>query len=150
MLPVGIDQYSSGVFVKLTHSGSRSYVQLVEAYRDDAGRPKQRTVATLGRLDQLNSELESVVSGLLRVTGKSAPVAAPAPNLSFESARDFGDVWALTELWNSLGFGGLRRVFRRTRHAIDVEALIRVMVLNRLCDAESKLGVLRWVQTVTL
>ena len=138
------------MFVKLTHSGSRSYVQLVEAYRDDAGRPKQRTVATLGRLDQLNSELESVISGLLRVTGKSASVAPAAPSLSFESARDFGDVWALTELWNSLGFDGLRRVFRRTRHAIDVEALIRVMVLNRLCDPESKLGVLRWVQTVTL
>jgi hypothetical protein len=137
------------VFVKVTHSGPRSYVQLVEAYRDDAGRPKQRTVATLGRLDQL-SELESVVSGLLRVTGKSAPAAAPAPLVSFESARDFGDVWALTELWNSLGFDQLRRIFRRTRHAIDVEALVRVMVLNRLCDPESKLGVLRWVQTVSL
>ena len=49
--------YSSGVFIKVTHSGPRSYVQLVEAYRDDAGRPKQRTVATLGRLDQLNSEV---------------------------------------------------------------------------------------------
>jgi hypothetical protein len=43
----------------------------------------------------------------------------------------------------------MARVFRRTRHH-DVEALIRVMVLNRLCDPESKLGVLRWVQTVAL
>jgi transposase len=138
------------VFVKVTHSGPRSYVQLVQAYRDDAGRPKQRTVATLGRLDQLNCELESVISGLLRVTGKAQPPAAPVPTLSFESARDFGDVWALTELWNSLGLERLRRIFRRTRHAIDVEALIRVMVLNRLCDPQAKLGVLRWVQTVTL
>jgi transposase len=138
------------VFVKLTHSGPRSYVQLVEAYRDDAGRPKQRTVVTLGRLDQLDSGLDSVIAGLLRVTGKSVPAAAPAPTINFESARDFGDVWALTELWNSLGFDRLKRVFRRTRHAIDVEALVRVMVLNRLCDPESKLGVLRWVQTVTL
>lgn len=140
------------MFVKVTHSGPRSYVQLVEAYRDDAGRPKQRTVVTLGRLDQLNTELDSVISGLLRVTGKSQPAAAAAaaPTISFDSARDFGDVWALTELWNSLGFDRLRRVFRRTRHAIDVEALVRVMVLNRLCDPESKLGVLRWLQTVTL
>ena len=30
----------------------------------------------------------------------------------------------------------------------DVEALIRVMVLNRLCDPESKLGILRWVESV--
>lgn len=138
------------MFIKLTHSGPRSYVQLVEAYRDGAGRPKQRTVATLGRLDQLTTELDSVISGLLRVTGKAAPAAASPPAISFESARAFGDVWALTELWNSLGFDGLRRVFRRTRHRIDVEALLRVMVLNRLCDPESKLGVLRWAQTVSL
>ena len=138
------------MFIKLTHSGPRSYVQLVEAYRDDAGRPRQRTVATLGRLDQLTTELDSVISGLLRVTGKAAPAAAAPPAISFESARAFGDVWALTELWNSLGFDGLRRVFRRTRHRIDVEALLRVMVLNRLCDPESKLGVLRWAQTVSL
>jgi hypothetical protein len=70
--------------------------------------------------------------------------------VSFEDARDFGDVWALTELWISLGFDRLRGVFRRTRHAIDVQALIRIMVFNRLCDPDSKLGVLRWLQTVTL
>ena len=138
------------MFIKVTRSGERRYVQLVEAYRDDDGRPKQRTVATLGRLDQLDSQVESVISGLLRVTGKEAPATPAVPRVSFESARDFGDVWALTELWNSLGFDRLRRLFRRTRHAIDVEALIRVMVLNRLCDPDSKLGVLRWVETVAL
>lgn len=138
------------MFIKVTHSGARRYVQLVEAYRDEDGRPKQRTVATLGRLDQLNSELESVISGLMRVTGKTVPAPPPVPVVQFESARDFGDVWALTELWNALGFDRLRKIFRRTRHTIDVEALIRVMVLNRLCDPDSKLGVLRWLETVTL
>jgi transposase len=136
------------VFIKLTRRGPNQYVQLVDAYRDAEGRPKQRTVATLGRIDQLNTELKSVISGLQRVTGQT-PVAA-APTLSFESARDFGDVWTLTELWNVLGFDGLRRVFRNTRHSIDVEALIRVMVFNRLCDPDSKLGVLRWMETVAL
>jgi len=138
------------VFIKLTRRGPNEYVQLVEAYRDAAGRPKQRTVASLGRLDQINTELNSVISGLLRVTGQTPVAPPPAPTVSFEAARDFGDVWTLTELWNSLGFDRLRQVFRRTRHAIDVEALIRVMVLNRLCDPDSKLGVLRWLQTVTL
>ncbi len=38
----------------------------------------------------------------------------------------------------------------RLRRTTDVEALIRLMVLNRLCDPGSKLGVLRWVQTVAL
>jgi len=137
--------------VKITTSGSRRYVQLVESYRDDAGRVKKRTVATLGRLDQLGGELDSVISGLLKVAGREPVGAAtPEPSVSFESARALGDVWMLTELWKELGFGELRRVFRKTRHTIDVEALIRVMVLNRLCDPESKLGVLRWLETVAL
>lgn len=138
------------MFIKITRSGSRRYVQLVQAYRDESGAPKQRTVATLGRLDQLSTELESVISGLMRVTGKTMPEVAAAPDVAFESARDFGDVWALTELWNALGFDRLRKVFRRTRHDIDVEALLRVMVFNRLCDPDSKLGVVRWLETVSL
>ena len=140
------------MFIKLTRRGPNQYVQLVDAYRDDEGRPKQRTVATLGRVDQLNTELKSVISGLQRVTGQTPLVrdTEGPPTLSFESARDFGDVWTLTELWNVLGFDGLRRVFRNTRHSIDVEALIRVMVFNRLCDPDSKLGVLRWLETVAL
>ena len=137
--------------VKITTSGSRRYVQLVESYRDDSGRVKKRTVATLGRLDQLGGELDSVISGLLKVAGREALGARPAaPSVTFESARALGDVWALTELWKELGFSALRRVFRRTRHTTDIEALIRVMVLNRLCDPDSKLGVLRWLETVAL
>lgn len=141
------------MFIKVTRRGPNHYVQLVEAYRDPTGKPKQRTLATLGRLDQLNTELNSVISGLQRVTGQTptAPTAPlTPPSLSFDAARDFGDVYTLTELWNALGFDGLRKVFRHTRHSIDVEALIRVMVFNRLCDPDSKLGVLRWLQTVAL
>jgi transposase len=145
------------MFVKVTTSGPRRYVQLVESYRDEAGRVKKRTVATLGRLDQLTGELDSVIDGLLKVAGRD-PVIVPlatAPagvsaGVSFESARALGNVWTLTEIWKELGFSDLRRVFRRTRHTIDVEALIRIMVLNRLCDPDSKLGVLRWLQTVAL
>ncbi|HXH02407.1 MAG TPA: IS1634 family transposase [Candidatus Competibacteraceae bacterium] len=139
------------MFVKITTSGGRRYVQLVESYRDDAGRVKKRTVATLGRLDQIGGELDSVINGLLKVSGREPRGERPAtPSVAFESARALGDVWALTELWKELGFGALRRVFRRTRHTTDVEALIRVMVLNRLCDPDSKLGVLRWLETVAL
>jgi len=135
------------MFVKITKSGNRRYVQLVESYRDEDGLVKKRTVATLGRLDQLGAELESVISGLLRITGKTMP---ETPEVAFESARALGDVWTLTQLWQQLGFERLRRVFGRTRRQIDVEALLRIMVFNRLCDPDSKLGVLRWLETVSL
>ena len=139
------------MYVKITRSGSRRYVQIVESFRDENGQVKKRTVATLGRVDQVDGALDSVINGLLKVAGH-APMARKAvpPDVVFESARALGDVWALTELWQELGFDELRRVFGRTRHTTDVEALIRVMVFNRLCDPESKLGVLRWLQTVAL
>ena len=139
------------MFVKITASGSRRYVQLVESYRDDAGRAKKRTLANLGRLDQLDGELDSVINGLLKITGrKGLGEVSPAPSITFESARALGDVWMLTELWKELGFGELRSLFSRTRHTTDIEALIQVRVLNRLCDPDSKLGVLRWLETVAL
>ena len=138
------------MFVKVTTSGPRRYVQLVESFRDEAGLVKKRTVATLGRLDQLGGELDSVIDGLMKVAGRKPAQAKQPESVVFESARALGNVWALTELWNELGFGDLRRVFRRTRHTTDVEALVRIMVLNRLCDPDSKLGVLRWLQTVAL
>jgi hypothetical protein len=137
------------MFVKITSSGSRRYLQLVEAYRDDLGKPRQRTVATLGRLDQVGDQLDQVIAGLTRATGRALPTVQP-PSITFETARAFGDVWALTELWHELGFDRLRQAFGRTRHAIDLEALLRIMVFNRLCDPESKLGVLRWLETVSL
>lgn len=138
------------MFLKITRSGPRKYLQLVEAFRDDAGKAKHRTLVTLGRLDQLTDCLDSVISGLLKVTGRPDVLNAALSPVEFESARALGHVWALNELWETLGFGELRRVFRKTRHSIDVEALIRVMVFNRLCDPESKLGVLRWLETVAM
>jgi len=138
------------MFLKITRSGPRQYLQLVEAFRDDAGKAKHRTLVTLGRLDQITDSLDSVISGLLKITGRPDFLNAPLPPVEFESARALGNVWALNELWETLGFGDLRRVFRKTRHDIDVEALLRVMVFNRLCDPESKLGVLRWLETVAM
>jgi hypothetical protein len=138
------------MFLKITRSGPRRYLQLVEAFRDEAGKARHRTLVTLGRLDQLDGQLDSVISGLLKATGRADVLNAPVPAIEFESARALGDVWTLNELWKSLGFDGMRRVFGKTRHAIDVEALLRVMVFNRLCDPESKLGVLRWLETVAM
>ena len=111
------------MFLKITRSGTRQYLQLVEAFRDEAGKARHRTLVTLGRLDQLTDSLDSVISGLLKVTGRPNFLDAALPAVEFESARALGNVWALNELWESLGFGELRRVFRKTRHSIDVEAL---------------------------
>ena len=135
------------MFIKPTRSGGHTYLQLVESYRNDAGQPRQRTVASLGRLDEVGGGVDSLLAGLLRAKGLPTSAAAP-PQLEFDSALTFGDVWALEQLWNELGFDTLAGVFRKARFTTAVEHALRVMVFNRLCDPESKLGVLRWLQTV--
>ena len=135
------------MFIKLTRSGERTYAQLLESFRDEHGKPRQRTVATLGRIDESGGQVDSLLNGLLRAKGR--PVAAGDPQVRFESALCLGDVWALDALWHELGFDGLG-VFRRARFTTAVEQAIRVMVFNRLCDPESKLGVLRWLRTVSM
>ena len=137
------------MFIKLTRAGGHTYAQLVESFRDDHGKPRQRTIATLGRVDEDGGQVDALLSGLLRSKGRPTAIGA-APQLRFESALALGDVWALHELWHELGFDRLAAVFRRARFTTPVEQALRAMVFNRLCDPDSKLGVLRWLQTVSM
>ena len=141
--------YTFAMFIKLTRSGSHTYAQLVESFRDENGKPRQRTVATIGRVDESDGAVDSLLKGLLRARGKSTDLTA-APQVEFESALALGDVWALDQLWRELGFDSLGGVFRKARYTTPVEHALRVMVFNRLCDPESKLGVLRWLETVSI
>ena len=133
------------MFIKVTTAGGRRYAQLVESFRNDAGQPRQRTIATLGHLDA-GGQVDRLIAALQRAQGREAA----SPSLEFLESRSAGDVWALWHLWQSLGFEDLSLAWSRSRSEIDVLACLRLMVFNRLCDPSSKLGVLRWLQTVAL
>jgi hypothetical protein len=49
------------MFLKPTRSGGHTYLQLVESFRNESGQPRQRTVATLGRLDEVGGGVDSRV-----------------------------------------------------------------------------------------
>src|SRR5260370_4886800 len=91
---IGVLRYTCGMFIKLTRSKSRTYAQLVESFRDEQGQPRQRTVATLGRVDEDGGTVDAVLSTLLRAKGRSG-VDIATPQVRFESALALGDVWAL-------------------------------------------------------
>ena len=79
------------MFFKVTKSGPRSYVQLVEAFRDEAGRPKQRTLATPGRLDAMGESVKSMHEGLSRNVWIDSAEALCNGTLVFDSSRALGD-----------------------------------------------------------
>lgn len=138
------------MYVKVTSSGPRRYVQLVEAFRDDSGRTRQRLVATLGRLEAVEAGgTDALLNGLLRVSGKPT-LEEGTGETEFASARSVGDTWLLTSLWKELGFADAFRRVLRSKRSFDAEHLLRTMVFNRLCDPESKLGLLRWLEGVVI
>ena len=137
------------MFIRITENGGRRYLQIMESYRNEAGKPRSRVIANLGRIDDRpDGHLDSLIRGLCKITGRDAPEAL---RIEQEPGRAFGDVFALHELWKDLGFDrALARALRSGKRQLDVEALVRAMVFNRLCEPDSKLGCLRWLETVAM
>ena len=137
------------MYTRISKSGGRSYLQLVEGHRDAEGKVRIKVVANLGRLDRLSPEkLDPLINGLNRAVGR---LENTAHEISHDPARTYGTVFALHELWKDLGFDrALNRALRSGKRTIDAEALVRAMVFNRLCDPTSKLGCLRWLDTVAM
>ena len=124
----------------------------MESFRNDAGQPRQRTLATLGRLEP-DGDVDRLIQALHRAQGRehAAPGAsASIQGLQFFESRSAGHVWALWQLWQSLDLEGLSLAWRTSKCEVDTLACLRAMVFNRLCEPASKLGALRWLQTVAL
>ena len=124
------------MFIKVTQSGSRRYAQLVESFRNDEGKPRQRTVCTLGRLEP-GGEVDILIAALQRARGIT-PSTSVLDGLRFTDSRHAGDIWALSELWRSLGFNDLTTAWRHSKTEVDVLHCLRLMVFNRLCDPGSR------------
>jgi transposase len=137
------------MYARVTKSGGRSYLQLVESYRVEGGGARQRVIANFGRLDQLEpKDLEPLINGLNRAIGRTS---SDAFTPEYDSAKAYGDVFMLHELWNQLGFAKvIRKALRSSKRAFDAEALVRLTVFNRLCAPDSKLGCLNWLETVSI
>jgi transposase len=137
------------MYTRITKSGGRSYLQIVEGYRTDNGSVRQRVVANLGRLDQLQpKDLDPLIGGLNRALGR---VEQTAFTPEYESTKAFGDVFLLHQLWQQLGFSKIiSKALRSSRRSFDAESMVRAMVFNRLCAPDSKLGCLDWLETVSI
>ena len=135
--------------MRINESGGRRYLQVVESYRNEAGKPRHRVVANLGRIDSMEEgHLDALIRGLCRAAGRDEPAKV---EIAHELARAYGNVFALHELWKDLGVDrALGRALRSGKRKSDIEALVRAMVFNRLCAPDSKLGCLRWLETVAM
>ena len=83
----------------------REYLYIVKGVRVD-GKPRQKVVAYLGRLDDLQREgaIDSLVEGLARYAER-AQVMDVAEDLFAHAAKEYGPVLVFKRLWEELGLG---------------------------------------------
>ncbi|MFM1856704.1 MAG: hypothetical protein RLZ83_2013 [Pseudomonadota bacterium] len=80
------------MFIKVTTSRGRRYAQLVESFRNEAGQPRQRLLATLGRLGH-GGQVERLLAALQRAQAEAAQeVAACDPSLIVAPSEDTGSI----------------------------------------------------------
>jgi DDE family transposase len=120
---------------RTTTSGPRSYLQIVENRWED-GRPRQRVIATLGRLDQLqqSGHLDGLLVSGARLSRNVLLLSAHAKGeLASITTQHVGPVLIFERLWKQTG---CQRVIRRPldgrRFEFDVERAVSRTVLHRL------------------
>ncbi len=141
------------MFVRLhrqRHAG-REYtsVHLCESYRDPqkGGKPRNRVVYNLGPLDKLGMDnVLKLASGFRKIAGGET---TDGTVISFPGGEDFGHIYALDRTWKNLGFSeGLLEAGIAGDAEYPVTELVRLMVINRICDPCSKLALLDWMEDV--
>jgi len=127
---------------------TRTYLYIVEGKRVN-GKVRQRIVANLGRLEKLREgKLDKLIEGLAKFSRKQW-IELKASSLEAKWAKEYGPALIFRRLWEKLGLDRiLRELLSGTEISIDVEEAVFAMVLNRLSDPASKLGVSRWKETV--
>ena len=133
------------MFARIKKSGKYHYLQIVENNKVQ-GQVKQRVIATIGRLDQLQEKgrVETLIRSLSRysekamliLTGHSDPEALTikiGPALIFE------------RLWEQSGIKkALRRLLNGRKFEFDVERAVFLTVLHRLMTSGSDRYCERW------
>src|SRR3954467_9690471 len=116
-------------------SGSRSYLQVVENRWED-GRPRQRVIATLGRLDQLqeSGQLDALLVSGARLAQSVLLLSAHAKGqLPTITTRCIGPALIFERLWQQTGCQrAIVRLLDGRHFEFDVERAIFLTVLHRL------------------
>lgn len=143
------------MFVRLKRSGPpgavREYLQIVESYRE-AGKVRQRLIATLGRRDALvaSGALDDLIRSLTKFSEQLRVVErVRAQGLQAHAARAWGPALVFGRLWEQQGLPEIVAwLARGRRFDFDLERACFALALQRLCAPGSDLQGAAWVRTI--
>jgi hypothetical protein len=123
--------------VKRSDGGEYVYLQLVEGYRDEAGKVRHRVVAKLGREDELkaNGQLDALAASFARL---DPPLAG--------TRREVGPLLLVAWLARELAFGETieSALPRSPRSELSVGELVVALIANRLCSPAPLYDIAGW------
>jgi transposase len=135
------------MYFRLKKSGNHAYLQIVESYRQD-GQPRQRVIATLGRLDELKAsgQIESLLASGARFA-ENAMVLSAFENgeLTTVTKRRIGPSLLFERLWEQTGCKVVITSLAGQRgFGFSLERAIFLTVLHRLFCSGSDRAADRW------
>jgi hypothetical protein len=141
------------MFFRTKKSGPRTYLQLVENHWRD-GRPRQRVLATLGRLDHLHERgaVEALLTSGARFADKLLVLSAHQDGrLPVVRTLRLGAVLVFERLWQETGCQAvLQQLLTERRFEFAVERAVFLTVLHRLLQPGSDRAADKWKQDYLL
>jgi hypothetical protein len=141
------------MFFRTKKSGPRTYLQLVENHWRD-GRPRQRVLATLGRLDDLQQRgaVEALLTSGARFADKLLILSAHQDGrLPVVRTLRLGAVLVFERLWRETGCQAvLQQLLAERRFEFAVERAVFLTVLHRLLQPGSDRAADKWKQDYLL
>ena len=139
------------MFARVKKSGKYQYLQIVEN-RKEKGKVKQRVIATVGRMDQLQSKgrVETLIRSLSRFSEQTLLILSGNSDMAAD-AKKIGPVLIFERLWKETGIkAAIAQVLKGRRFEFDVERAIFLTVLHRLMVSGSDRFCHRWCRDYTI
>ncbi len=133
------------MFARVKKSGKYQYLQIVENNKVK-GKVKQRVIATVGRMDRLQSKgrVETLIRSLSRFSEQALLIISGQSDLSAD-AKKIGPALIFDRLWQECGIkAAIGRVLDGRKFEFDVERAVFLTVLHRLMVSGSDRFRHRW------
>lgn len=136
--------------VKVNHK-VYEYIQIVENYR--AGQKiKQRVIHSVGRKDKIDStRINKLIASLETFSDRLIILRQDNPDLKILWSKQYGLPWLYHQLWRQIGFDDIiKQTFQDRKIEFNLAQSLFCLVLNRLMDPKSELGIDVWKDDIYL
>jgi len=134
--------------VKTTSKTGQSYeyVRVVESIWDK-GKRKHKVITHLGNIETLRKDIKQIVNGLLQRVGEKPLVFADDARNT--ANMEYGASYIASFILEKLGLEELvKAMLRKKKVELDYGNWIKMMVVNKLSDQKSKLGIFEWLSGI--